>query len=378
MENYFAGSEGCYGCPVKCKKSTKCSGEFETDPYYGGPEYETLAAFGSLCDIDNPEFILKAHEICNAAGLDTISTGAIIAFAMECFEHGLINVNDTGGLNLTWGNYKDAYKLLQMIINREGLGDILAEGSMRASRIIGKGSNRYVIHTKGQEFPMHEPRGKGMIAFSFAVSELGADHTRVEHDCDFNATAPEIFKNQAKTLGIIDVMSLDTIYDEKVREYYYLQHHFSMLDTLGCCLFTFAPVRHFTMTQLCEIATAITGWEVSLFELMKLGERRWNLARLFNVREGFTAEDDKLPYRMFNAIKGDGLMAGNYIDREQFYKLIKLYYEMCNWDEDAVPRKAKLHELHLPWAVRKVDCWREEGKILRSKGNVPVSFFDFN
>lgn len=378
FENFFEKSDACYACTVKCKKSFKSKTQYFNDPYYGGPEYETIAAFGPLCDIDNTEYIFKVHEICNANGLDTISAGATIAFAMECYEHGILTKDDTNGLDLTWGNDESAFKLLNMIVDRQGFGDLLAEGSMRASLTIGKGSNRFVIHNKGQEFPMHEPRGKAMLGFAFSVSELGADHTRMEHDCDFDEIAPEIFKEQAKTLGIIDVMTCETLYEEKVREYYYLEQHFSMLDNLGCCLFTFAPVRHFTMTQLCEMASAITGWEVSLFELMKLGERRKILSRVFNVREGFNDTDDRLPKRFFEKLEGNKGYTGRSVDEKQLSDYIKLYYQMIGWDEHAVPTRAKLMELRLPWVANKIEFFRQQGKELRDKGNIPVSMFDYN
>jgi len=152
------GMEGCWGCPVRCKKICRFDDPYPVDPDYGGPEYETLASFGSNCGIDNLKAIVKANELCNAYGLDTISTGSVIAFAMECFERGLINTKDTGDIELKFGNDEALLKCIELIARRQGFGDRLAEGTARLAKKIGKGAEEFAIHVKGVDLGMHEPR----------------------------------------------------------------------------------------------------------------------------------------------------------------------------------------------------------------------------
>ena len=369
-ETILVDTEGCYACPVKCKRVVEIKeGPFKADPKYGGPEYETLASMGSYCEVSDLAAISAANQLCNAYSVDTISCGNTVGFAMELYENGILTKEDTGGVDLTWGNAEGMYKMVEMICKREGIGKDLGEGTARFAKKWGKGAGKYAMQVKAEEIAMHEPRFKGMLGITYAVSELGADHTRVEHDPDFDFIAPDTNVEQAKVLGLLERLPNPTIDWKKMRMYYYLQHHFSMLDVLGGCLLTFAPVRTFTMTDLVLMTNAITGWETSLWELMKLGERRWNLVRLYNIREGFAKEDDWLPDRMFEGIE-NGPEKGRAIDPKAFREAIDLYYEMCNWDEDAVPRISKLVELDLMWAAEKEDEWVAAGKDLRAQGNL--------
>jgi len=369
-ETILVGTEGCYACPVRCKRKVQVDeGIFKADPKYGGPEYETLASMGSFCEVSDLAAISAANQLCNAYGVDTISCGNTVAFAMELYENGIITKEDTGGVDLTWGNAEGMYKTVEMICKREGIGKDLGEGTARFAKKVGKGAEKYAMQVKAEEIAMHEPRFKGMLGITYAVSELGAEHTRVEHDPDFDFIAPDVNVEQAKVLGLLERLPNPTIDWKKMRMYYYLQHHFSMLDVLGGCLLTFAPVRTFTMTDLVLMTNAITGWETSLWELMKLGERRWNLVRLYNIREGYTKDEDWLPDRMFEGIE-NGPEKGRAIDRKAFRESLDLYYEMCNWDENAVPRTSKLVELDLGWAAEKEDEWVAAGKDLRAQGNL--------
>ena len=369
-ETILVDTEGCYACPVRCKRVVEVKeGPFKAEPKYGGPEYETLASMGSYCEVADLAAISAANQLCNAYGVDTISCGNVVGFAMELYEKGILTKEDTGGVDLTWGNAEGMYKTVEMICKREGIGKDLGEGVARFAKKWGKGAAKYAIHVKAEEMAMHEPRFKGMLGITYAVSELGAEHTRVEHDPDFDAIAPDTNVEQMKVLGLLQRVENPTIDWIKMRMYYYLQHHFSMLDTLGCCLLTFAPVRTFTMTDLVLMSNAITGWETSLWELMKLGERRWNLVRLYNIREGFTKDDDWLPDRMFEGIE-NGPEAGRAVDRKEFREALDLYYEICNWDENAVPRIGKLVELDVNWAAERRDEWVAQGKLMRMAGNL--------
>ncbi len=347
-ETLLIDTEACWACPVKCKRVVKTDHPYSVDPAYGGPEFETVAALGSNCGISDLPAICKANELCNKYGLDTISTGVTIAFAMECYENGILTQEDTGGIDLRFGSAEAMVRMVEAIAMRQGLGDILAEGVKRAAETIGKGASRFAMHAKGLELPMHEPRAKGMLGISYAVSPIGADHVVVEHDTDFDFQAPQVFIDQMKSLGLLERLVTESVDSRKVRMFYYLQQHFSFMDTLCLCVLCFAPVRTFTMADMVDIVSAVTGWETSLWEIMKLGERRINMFRAFNLREGFTAADDWLPDRMFEPIR-TGPRAGYRVSAEDFGKALQLYYEMMNWDEDGIPRQAKLIELDLGW-----------------------------
>ena len=166
---------GCYACPLRCKRVVKVNDQdYHVDPEYGGPEYETVAAFGSNCAVDDLRAISKANELCQAYGLDTISTGMAVSFAMECFEEGLLTAEDTGGLDLRFGNAEAMVEIVRQIAERQGLGDLLAEGPQRAAASIGRGADQFVLAVKGQPFPMHECRTRHGQALGYAVSPTGA------------------------------------------------------------------------------------------------------------------------------------------------------------------------------------------------------------
>jgi aldehyde:ferredoxin oxidoreductase len=347
-ETVLVDTEACWACAVKCKRVVKIEAPYTVDPAYGGPEFETVASLGSCCGVADMAAVCKGNELCNRYGLDTISTGVSIAFGMECYEAGLLTSADTGGIDLRFGNAPALVQVIELIAKREGIGALLGEGVKRAAERIGKGSARFAMHTKGLELPMHEPRAKGMLGISYAVSPIGADHVVVEHDTDFDFQAPQVFIDQMKSLGLLERLPTESVDSRKVRMFYYLQNHFSFMDALCLCVLCFAPVRTFTMADMVDIISAVTGWETSLWEIMKLGERRINMFRAFNVREGFRAADDTLPERMFEPLR-TGPRAGYKVSAEDFRAALDFYYEMMNWDEQGIPRPAKLAELDLGW-----------------------------
>jgi len=198
--SYLVKRGGCYACPVNCKRVVAVDGErIKVDPRYGGPEYETLAAFGSNCGVDDFEVIAKANELCNMYGVDTISAGMTISFAMACFEDGLIGPDDTGGLALRFGDGDVVLGLIDRIARREGFGDLLAEGSVRAAAAIGHGAEARVVAVKGQEVPMHDARVKTGLGLQYALSPNGADHWFAQHD--------PLFATEANS-GVVDGASL--------------------------------------------------------------------------------------------------------------------------------------------------------------------------
>lgn len=354
-------SDACPGCSVACKRVVSFKdGDREIDPTYGGPEFETMTAFSAISGNNDLYAMVKANELCNRYGLDTIATGNVIAFSIECYEKGFLTNEDTGGLELRWGDSELMLELVQMIAFREGFGNWLADGVYRLSQRLGPRTEEFAMHVKGQEFPMHDPRGKYGVALAYALSPTGADHLQHEHDGAFDpiltgysheSDKPSVFLTAIAPLGIHEPVRSLSLGVDKVRLFTYLQQYWSMFNMLDLCIFTFAPVRYYSITQIVEIVRATTGWDTSLWEIMKAGERGLNMTRIFNLKHGLSRRDDKLPERMFQGI-GLGAMKGNAVPREDFEKAIPIYYAMMGWDpETGIPTRAKLSELQLDWTA---------------------------
>jgi aldehyde:ferredoxin oxidoreductase len=271
----------------------------------------------------------------------------VIAFAMECYENGILTKNDTNGLDLKFGNKEAMLKLIEMIAKREGIGDLLAEGVMRASKKIGKGSEKFALHVKGKEVPLHDPRGKTGVGLAYALSPSGADHMQCPHDPTFEAERKDL-----KSIGIEKTILRTDIGPDKVRAIYYSTLWWGLLDCLGICKFTFTPHSAGVLTpnNLVDIVNAATNWDVSLWELLKCSERAINIARLFNIREGFSSKEDTLPDRFFEGLEF-GSRKGQKISKNDFLKARNLYYKMAGWDEEGKPTEAKLYELGLNWMI---------------------------
>lgn len=345
-ETLHVGQRACFACSVACKRVVKVDEPFKVDPAYGGPEYESLAALGSCCGVTDLKAVVKANEICNAYGMDTISTGVSVAFAMECFENGILTKKDTGGIDLRFGNAEAMLKVVEMIAKREGLGDILAEGVKRAAERIGKGAERFAMHVKGKEVPMHEGRWKTGVGLGYAVSPTGADHVQMEHDPCFKEKGSNL--DQLAPIGILEPVETLDLGPRKVRLFTYLQHWWSLGNCLDICLFTTAPARVWKIPQVVEMVNAVTGWDTTAWELMKVGERATTMARAFNVREGFTKDEDWLPERLFQPL-GAGALKGTKLSKDVYGRAITTYYQMMGWDENGVPTRAKLEELDVGW-----------------------------
>ena len=337
------GMEGCYACPIRCKKIVKIDEPFTVDPAYGGPEYEALASLGSNCGVDDLKAVCKANEICNRFSIDVISAGVSIAFAMECYENGLISDKETGGLKLKFGNAEALVRMVEMIGRREGLGDLLAEGVKRASEKIGKDSERFAMHVKGQEIPMHEPRFKKALGVGYAVSPTGADHMHNIHDTSLapGSQEMEVFAE----LGILEPIPLEKLCPGKIRALIYAVDWRVLDNCLLLC--NFVPWDYIQKTS---IVRAVTGWNTTAWELMKTGERITTMARVFNIREGFGRKDDWLPERFFNP-RTSGALSDTAIDPEKFREAIDTYYKMMGWDENGVPTREKLEELDIGWVA---------------------------
>ena len=343
---FFDHRVSCYACPAGCKRILKGIEKYGVNPVYGAPEMETIASLGLDCLIDDPIAILKGNEICNKYAMDSNSAGATIAFAMECFENGILTQAETGGLELSFGHGQAMLTVLEQIARREGLGDILAQGTRRAAAAIGRGAEKYAMQVKGQEMILHDPRIKTMLGLACAVSPTGPDIIAVEHDTDFDFSADQLFMDQISPLGLLERLDATDLSPQKLRMLRYLQPVFSFMDA-GCfCIFAFAPVRFFKFREMVELLGAVTGWEVSLWELQKLGERRLNMFQVFNRREGISTGEDRLPDRCFEPIPS-GPRQGLQLNKEQFEQAIQLYYQMMGWDAEGNPTIATLTELGL-------------------------------
>ena len=341
-ENILVGRGGCYACPIRCKPKVAVGEPYNVDPIYGGPEYETLASLGSNCGIDNLEAIAKGNELCGAYGLDTISTGASIAFAMECFEHGILTEKDTDGLKLYFGNVQAMVQLIAMIAKRKGIGEVLADGVTRAARVFGRGAEAFALHIKGQELPMHEPRFKPGMGVGYTVSPTGADHCHNMHDSLYvKQVAGEL-----KALGIFEPLPCQDLSSAKVRMLVYGSLWRHALNCLVLCYFIPLSTR-----QIINLVESITGWELSLWELMKVGERCVAMTRAFNIREGMTKADDYLPHRFFTPFTS-GPLEGISVDKGDLDRAIDTYYAMIGWDKKGVPTLAKLQELGIEWVAK--------------------------
>jgi aldehyde:ferredoxin oxidoreductase len=318
-EKYVEKMDNCYGCPIRCKRLVKLQGRFAVDPVYGGPEYETLAALGSNCGIDDLEALMKAHELCNRYGIDTISAGVAISFAMECAEKGILSCEDTDGLDLTFGNAEAMVRMVERIALRQGFGDLLAEGTKLAAEKIGKGSEAFAMQVKGQELPMHEPRRKQAIGLHYSIHATGADHGTGIHDTD-------------------------TLVGETGKILYEKGSSAQLTNTLGMC--KFVP---WSDAQTREAVAYVTGWPVTDRELIRVVDRGITLARIFNIREGFSEKDDVLPKR-FADTPSDGPLKG--LNPEAIGEARKTYYRMMGWDESGVPTLLRLAELEIGWAAQ--------------------------
>lgn len=343
--------KGCYACPIRCKRGIALDDPtYGVDSRYGGPEYETMAALGTNLNILDLKAIAKGNEICSRYCMDTISAGMTIAFACECFEKGVISKADTGGLELRFGDGDLMIRLLEMTARREGFGDLLAEGAARLAQTWGVVDEPYHLTVKSQELPMHDPRVKVGVGIGYAISTYGADHMNAAHDPYFVNEDAFTFQT-VKPLGIYRPMHPTDITVEKVRTYVLLDTLWKMMDALGLCVFGYAPRGVMTLDVMVQCLRAVTGWNVSLFELMKAAERATMLARAFNSREGFTIRDDRLPRRLFDP-KPDGPEAGKRIfEQADFEKAVELLYEIIGCDpETGRPHRGKLLELGLDWA----------------------------
>jgi len=343
-------NDTCYACVVRCKRvvETQYKGT-KVVPFYGGPEYETLSTLGSYCGIGDLSAVALAHQICDQYGVDTITCGATIAFAMECFEKGLLTLQDTGGIELRFGNADAMLAVLDKIVRREGLGDLLANGSAYAARQIGRSAEDLVVAVKNQELPAHMPQVKRSLALIYAVNPFGADHQSSEHDPGYTAEASPISLERMASLGLTSPQPDRLLNREKVKLALYTEWNYSFMDTADLCQFVYGPSWQLLgPTEMVELMRAVTGWEMTIADMQRIGERRLNMLRWFNARQGAGRERDTLPKRLFDEPLKGGPSDGVAVTRQELEAALNDYYELAGWDKTTGwPNWTKLKELGL-------------------------------
>lgn len=326
---FFKDRDTCQACPITCKQVFEHDDDNpyrKLNPEYGGPEYEAMAALGPTCGVDDNLAVAKANELANAYGLDAISTGASIGFVMECFENGLITAQDVGGQEFKWGDAGLLVRAVEMIARRQGFGDILAEGVARMSRRFGPATEPFNLTIKGQELPMHEPRLKHAMGLGYAVAPVGADHMMNMHDTDFAYEGGGLTRVNSALQKPLGPLSTKVINEDKMQIFYHELNWMHFQDCAVNCHFYPYDYAH-----LAAALSGVTGLKYGIHDILRVGERAQTLARLFNLREGFTADDDKLPKRVMQAFKS-GPLAGVEITQETFDWAKRRYYELMQWN----------------------------------------------
>jgi len=353
-ETILKERDTCYACVVKCKRVVEIKdGPYKVNPKYGGPEYETLGTFGSYCGIDDIAAVSLANQICNEYAVDSIAAGATIAFAMECYEKGVITKEQTNGIDLKFGNAEAMIQALYAMVKGDGeFGKTLGMGSERAAKAWGKGSEEFLITVKGAEAPAHMPQAKRSLGLIYAVNPFGADHQSSEHDPYYEEGVADFNLDRLKQIGLGSPQPTYSLTEEKVRFAYETEVFYSMLDSAELCQFVYGPTwTLYDAKDTAQMISAVTGWDVSVDELMEVGRRRLNLFRVFNAREGLGRKDDKLPKKFFKQLKGTGPTTGVALTQEEIETAITMYYKMAGWNEDGVPLPNTLEKLDLAWAI---------------------------
>jgi aldehyde:ferredoxin oxidoreductase len=340
--SYRVGMEACPACQIRCKKVVELENDlYKVDRRNGGPEYETLAGFGSFMGINDLAAICRANELCTLNSLDTLSASGTIAFAMECFERGILTREDTGGIDLRFGNADAMLEVIELISRRQGIGDVLADGSRAAAKRIGRGAEEFAMQVKGVEFGMHDPRLKQGLGLLYAIAAHGADHMTGMHDTLFAQEGRGM--EAARALGSLEPLPTNDLSTAKVdrAKNQHLARNFA--DSLVVC--HFVP---WTLRQQVDMLRALTGWDYTDFEALRQGERVATMARVFNLREGLTAADDQLPKRFFSPTP----QKNTAIDPEAMNRARRTFYFLMGWEPTSgVPKLEKLEELGIAWVA---------------------------
>jgi aldehyde:ferredoxin oxidoreductase len=348
IKTYIVKRETCWGCPIGCWDRVMLEkGDYAIAEPEHIPEYETTSMFGSLCLNTSYESIIKCNDICNRYGIDTISTGGIVAFTIECYENGIIKKSDTDGLELTWANHRSIVALTEKIAKREGIGAVLADGVMRASEAFGSSSEEFAIHIGGQELPAHDSRWDPSLALVYHLDPTPGRHTQALQNLghkDIDKIFPEV--DFSTCAG-----GNKTKFSGRAAETKIMSNLMHVANVSGLCMFSFGCTD---LRNIADIIAAVTGFEVDIYELNTTGERIMNFRQVFNVKEGLNQLNFKIPGRILGKppLKS-GLTKGIVLDYDT---MVKEFYNEMEWDaKDSRPSKNKLNELGLEWLIK--DIW---------------------
>lgn len=333
LQKHTTKHKGCFNCSVSCSRYYKV----EEGEYAGtvgeGPEYESISALGSKCGNGNLPSVLKANTLCNQLGLDTISAGNMVAWAMECYEKGLLK-DEFGELDLSWGNHAAEIELIEKIAMRQGIGDVLAEGGVRAAERLG--GLDFLVHSKGMDYPAVDVRGTKGMALSFAVSPRGGDHLK---GLPLYEVAPDVYKDDIKEeLGIEVTEEYWREYATKPELMIWHENWHCVVDSLGICKLEGIALKPLKPRHFRDLLAAATGWDISVEDLEKIGQRIWDLERMIGVRAGIRRKDDLPPKRLLEEPISTGLNKGERLDIEKYNKMLDEYYKLRSWDvETGIP-----------------------------------------
>ncbi len=348
----FKGNASCPGCPNDCFKL------FTPESLSSNPglskasamHQEITASMGANIGNADLDFLFESNILCNTLGLDPTSLGYVISMAIECLENG-IQIQSLAP-TLSWGDTAGIRQLILDIAARNGAGDLLAEGVKITSEKLGPESSHYAMHIKGLEMCVAEPRTQTNLALGYATAPIGPRFNICEHDWDYDTELgwPHTMQG-SNTLVILERIPMDYLGPKKVRNFKALSDIWSATDTLCVCIFAAPPTRSMTLEEMGSLLGAITGWESSSYEVMAYGQRRINLTKIYNIREGLTADQDTLPDRFFTDPITVGRWSNYYIDRDKFQEMIQTYYAMMGWDEAGKPRYSTLLANRLEFVV---------------------------
>jgi aldehyde:ferredoxin oxidoreductase len=341
-ESILTGRKPCFACPIACGRVAEIKeGKYKSTGE--GPEYESLGALGTMCGVDNLEAITLAHFLCNEWGLDVISAGNTIGFAMECYQKGILSKEDTGGLEFNFGNADLVVDLISKIGKREEIGDLLAEGTRIMAEKLGKGSHRFAMHVKGLELPAYDSRAAKITGLAYATANRGGCHITGYIEGPAFLSMPFMIVEDATVGDVLTENAKDT---KIVKDF---EDAFGLFDAIGGCKFMGMVLTSEDWASLIE---KLLGYEFSKDDFAKMGERLYNLARVYNVREGATRADDTLPPRLLEDPMPDGPAKGETVNLDL---LLDAYYDYRGWDkETGKPTKEKLKELGLEWAIKEI------------------------
>ncbi|MCP4629514.1 MAG: aldehyde ferredoxin oxidoreductase family protein [bacterium] len=346
VSDTYAHPEGCSACVFHCGRFSRVTSGKYKGSYSAGPEYETLASLGSKCDITDTEAILRGNELCDILGMDTISAGSLVSFAMECYEAGILTDEDTGGMPIQFGDADTMLKLLEMLAYRRGIGDLLAEGAKIAAEKLGEDAHQFAIQAKGLEQSMVDVRGSMAYALSFALNPRGPDHLMTECLATYGYT-PEVRDLAIQMSGTEEAVN-PVSPDGKPAMVAYHEDVYAITDCVGLCAFTSTWSYRMNFENIADIYHAATGLDFSPDDLRTIGEKIITLERCFNLREGFQPfELDVLPSRMFMPSKT--IRHGEVtLTPEMLQEMLKSYYGLRQWDiGTGKPTPAKLKMIGL-------------------------------